>query len=51
MDKLVPELLPEYATEYTWSRKAVDAARGMGAAAFADWLERYVFNRKEEVSR
>ena len=49
MDKLVPELLPEYATEYAWSHKDVDAAREVGAAAFADWLERYAFNRKEEI--
>ena len=39
MDKLVPELLPEYATEYVWSRGDVDAAREMGAGTFADWLE------------
>ena len=41
MDKLVPELLPEYATEYVWSRGDVDVAREMGAGAFADWLERH----------
>lgn len=46
MDKLVPELLPEYATEYTWSHKTMEAAREMGAMAFADWLERYAFPRK-----
>ena len=35
----MPELLPEYATEYVWSRGDVDAAREMGAGVFADWLE------------
>ena len=43
VDRFVPELLPEYAAEYVWSRKDVDAARKMGAGAFADWLERYAF--------
>lgn len=41
MDEFVPELLPEYATEYGWSPKDVKKARDMGANAFADWLERY----------
>ena len=41
VDELVQELLPEYAAEYTWSHKDVDAAREMGAGPFADWLERY----------
>ena len=41
MDKFVSELLPEYAAEYVWSPKDADAAREMGAVAFADWLELY----------
>lgn len=50
MDKFVPELLPEYATEYAWSRKDVDAARKMGAGEFADWLERYAFKPLETLA-
>lgn len=41
VDEFVSELLPEYAKEHVWSPKAVEAARKMGADAFADWLEQY----------
>ena len=49
IDKFVPELLPEYAAEYTWSHKDVDTAREMGAGSFADWLERYALKRTKNI--
>lgn len=49
MDKLLPELLPEYAAEYAWSREAVAAARELGAGAFADWLERYALQPSKDL--
>lgn len=48
VDEFVSELQPEHAAEYAWSPKDVEAAREMGADAFADWLERYAFNHEEE---
>ena len=41
MEEFMTKLIPEYASEYVWSPKDVSAARDMGAAAFADWLEKY----------
>ena len=49
MDKLVPELLPGYGSEYVWSRGDVDAAREMGAGVFADWLEQYALKPSEDL--
>ena len=49
IDKLVSELLPEYATKYVWSRKDADEAREMGASSFADWLERYALKPSEDL--
>ena len=44
VDKFVSELQPEYAMEYVWSPKDADAAREIGADAFAEWLEMYALN-------
>ena len=49
IDKLVSELLPEYATKYVWSRKDADEAQEMGASSFADWLERYALKPSEDL--
>ena len=49
VEKFVSEMLLEYATEYVWSSKDVDAAREMGAGAFADWLEQYALKPSEDL--
>ena len=46
MDEFMPQLLPEYGTEYPWSPKDAQVARDMGINVFADWLERYALTRK-----